>query len=228
MFLFADLSLPQAIPNWSNEELDDSKIVFQTTSSLNATKDAAIDSANPNMNYGSDEKADLGLGMSGESRILISFNNSVPSGDLVNDAILELTCGVDLMLIGEINIFTSRMKRAWDEANVTWNNPDDGINWGLYGADDDSDHGTWEPPFFGYGNNTFQINVTAIVQDAVINSRNSIDLLLVATGTSYSCHMSESLDTNSRPSLSITHQNGTHTNGGTLTPINLKYNSLEY
>ena len=30
--------------------------------------------------------------------------------------------------------------------------------------------------------------------------------------------MSESTDTNSRPSLSITHQNGTHSNGGSLAP----------
>mgnify|MGYP001353795483 FL=1 len=30
--------------------------------------------------------------------------------------------------------------------------------------------------------------------------------------------MSESLSTNSRPSLSVTHQNGSHTNGGTLNP----------
>ena len=77
---------------------------------------------------------------------------------------------------------------------------------------------TWEPPFYGYANNTFQINVTAIVQDAVINSRGSIDILLAATGSEYTCHMSESTDTNSRPSLSITHQNGTHSNGGSLAP----------
>jgi len=218
MFLFADLALPQAVPNWPNEELEDSFIVLQTTSSFNPTKDAGIDSANPNTNYGSDETAGLGLGVAGESRILISFNNSVPSGDLVNDAILNLTCGIDPLQLGEINIFTSRMKRAWDEANVTWNNPDDGINWGLYGADDDSDHGTWEPPFYGYANNTFQIDVTAIVQDAVINSRSSIDLLLAATGSAYTCHMSDSMATNSRPSLTITHQNGTHTNGGSLSP----------
>ena len=30
--------------------------------------------------------------------------------------------------------------------------------------------------------------------------------------------MSESTDTNSRPYLSINHQNGTHTNGGSLSP----------
>ena len=218
MFLFADLALPQAVPNWTNDELDDTVIVMQTTSSLNVSKDAGIQSSNPNSNYGSDENTTLGLGVSGESRILISFNNTVPSGDMVTDSILELTCGIDPLTIGSIDIFASRLKASWDEANVTWNSPDDGDTWGLSGADDVSDRGTWEPPFYGYGNNTFQINVTAIVQDAVINSRGSIDIVLAATGSEYTCHMSESTDTNSRPSLSITHQNGTHANGASLNP----------
>ena len=218
MFLFADLALPQAVPNWTNDELDDTVTIMQTTSSFNVSKDAGMQSSNPNSNYGSDETATLGLGVSGESRILISFNNSVPNGDMVTDSILELTCGIDPLTIGSIDIFASRLKTSWDEANVTWNSPDDGDTWGLSGADDDSDRGAWEPPFYGYGNNTFQINVTAIVQDAVINSRGSIDIVLAATGSEYTCHMSESTDTNSRPSLSITHQNGTHANGASLTP----------
>ena len=218
MFLFADLALPQAVPTWTNDELDDTVTVMQTTSSFNVSKDAGIESANPNSNYGSDETANLGLGISGESRILISFNNSVPSGDMVTDSTLELTCGIDPLTIGTIDIFASRLKTSWDEANVTWNSPDDGDNWGLSGADDDSDHSAWEPPFYGYANNTFTINVTAIVQDAVTNSRASIDILLAATGSEYTCHMSESTDTNSRPSLSITHQNGTHSSGGILAP----------
>ena len=218
MFLFADLALPQAVPKWTNNELDEPETFMQTTSSFSVSKDAGIQSANPNSNYGSDETATLGLGVSGESRILISFNNSVPSGDMVTDSTLELTCGIDPLTIGTIDIFSSRLKTSWDEANVTWNSPDDGQNWGLSGADDDSDHGTWEPSFYGYANNTFTINVTAIVQDAVINSRGSIDIILAATGSEYTCHMSESTDSNSRPSLSITHQNGTHSNGGSLAP----------
>ena len=75
MFLFADLAVPEAVPNWSNEELDDSFIVSQTVSTINATKDTALDSANPTSNFGSDETVDLGLSMMGESRILIGFNN---------------------------------------------------------------------------------------------------------------------------------------------------------
>ena len=218
MFLFADLALPQAVPDWNKENLDDSPIISQTTYSSSATKDTAIDSTSPNTNFGSSEIVDFGTSASGESRILISFNNTVPSGEVVTDATLELTCGIDLVDIDTITIYAARMKRSWNEANANWNSPDTGLNWGLSGGEGDSDHGEWEPPFQGYGNNTFTINTTAIVQDAVINSRSTIDLLVAASGALYSCHLSESAATTKRPALEITHQTGTATSGGTLNP----------
>ena len=218
MFLFADLALPQAIPEWSNDELEEEIIVMRTTSTFNATKDSGIVSGSPNSFYGGDSTADLGIGPNGESRILISFNNSVPSGDMVNGATLFLTCGIEFQDLNDISIYATRMKKDWDENNVTWNERDAMISWTMAGADALTERGEWEPPFYGYSNNTFQINVTALVQDAVINSRNTIDILLAATGPSYTCTMSESNDVNDRPSLSINHQNGNHTNGGSLSP----------
>ena len=218
MFLFADLALPQAIPEWPNEELEEENLVLRTTSTFNASKDSGIDSANPNSYYGSDDSADLGVGASGESRVVIEFNNSVPSGDMVNGATLYLTCGIDPTQLDYISIYASRLKKTWDESNVTWNERDTSVTWDLPGADDTTDRAGWEPPYYGYSNNTFQINVTSIVQDAVINSRSTINILLAATGSQYNCHMTESSDSNSRPYLSINHQNGTHTNGGSLSP----------
>jgi len=44
MFLFADLALPQAVPDWSEDHLEDSPIISQTTYSSSATKDTALDS----------------------------------------------------------------------------------------------------------------------------------------------------------------------------------------
>ena len=187
MFLFADLALPQAVPEWNADSLEDEATIAQTTYSSSASKDTSIDSTSPNTNFGSDGTVDFGISISGESRILISFNNTVPTGEMVTDAILELTCGIDLADVDDIKIFSSRMKKSWDEGNATWNNRDVGVVWGVNGAYDDSDHDTWEPPFNGYGNNTFSINVTALVQDAVINSRSSIDLLLAAFGPLYTC-----------------------------------------
>ena len=57
---------------------------------------------------------------------------------------------------------------------------------------------------------------------AVINSRNSIEILVSATNGYYTCHMSESADVNSRPFLSIDHQLGSHSSGGMLTPNFIK------
>ena len=48
MFLFADLALPEAIPEWKATELGDENIVHRTTSTFNASKDSGIESANPN------------------------------------------------------------------------------------------------------------------------------------------------------------------------------------
>lgn len=218
MFLFADLALPQAVPDWNKDSLEDSPVISQTTYSSAATKDTAIDSTSPNTNFGSDAIVDFGTTTSGESRILISFNNTVPSGELVTDATLELTCGIDPADIDSITIYAARMKKSWNETNANWESPDTGLNWGLSGAEGESDHGEWEPPFYGYGNHTFAINTTAIVQDAVINSRATIDLLISASGALYSCHLSESAATTKQPALEITHQTGTATSGGTLNP----------
>ena len=218
MFLFADLAIPQAVPTWTNDVLSDEITVFQTTSSIDALKDTSLDEVNPLQNYGSNGTVTLGTSLAGESKILISFNNTIPNGDLVNDALLELTCGIDPLDLEAIHIYSSRMKRTWNESNANWANPDTGVNWGLAGAGATSDHSSWEPPFYGYANNTFTINVTAIVQEAVINSRSTIDLILVATGAQYECHLSESTDANSRPSLEVLHQSGTPGNGGALTP----------
>ena len=218
MFLFADIALPQAVPDWSNDILLDDDTMSQTTSTTNANKDTALDSANPSTNYGNEGTVGLGASTSGESRILISFNNTISTGDTVSSANLKLTCGIDPVNLETISIYNSKMKRSWSESNANWNNPDSGSNWGLPGADATSDHSDWEPPFQGYANHTFSINVTAVVQDAVINNRSTFDLILAATDSEYECHMSESSDTNSRPYLEVIHQNGTHANGGSLTP----------
>jgi hypothetical protein len=65
MFLFADIAIPQAIPNWTNDVLDDEIITSQTTLSVAALKDTTIDEGNPFQNYGSDETVNLGSTLTG-------------------------------------------------------------------------------------------------------------------------------------------------------------------
>ena len=55
----------------------------------------------------------LGMNLDQESRILFSFNNTVPNGDLVTDATLYLTCGTDSGSATDIKIYSSRVKKTW-------------------------------------------------------------------------------------------------------------------
>ena len=128
MFIFADLALPEAIPEWKNEELKEENFIQKTTSSLTVNIDTAIDSSNPNTNYGSETEVTLGFTSSTESRILIEFNNTVPTGDMVLSANLELTCGIDPTDLDNITIYPTRLKQSWDEDNATWGTSDFGVN----------------------------------------------------------------------------------------------------
>ena len=115
MFLFADLALPQAVPDWNQDSLDDDPVISQTTYTSSANKDTAIYSDFPENNFGSEGIVNLGVSSSDESKILISFNNTVPSGEIVTDASLQLTCGIEVADLDTISIYTSRMKRSWSE-----------------------------------------------------------------------------------------------------------------
>ena len=218
MFLFADLAIPQAIPNWTDEVLEDENTSSHASHTVSVFKDTAISLSNPTTNYGLDETVSLGTSASSESRILISFNNSITSGDYVTDATLELTCQIDSISLSAINIYSSLMKRDWNETNSNWYDYDTGSNWFFDGAYHTSDHGEWEPPFQGYNNNTFSINVTSIVQHSVSNSLGTFDILLAANGADYDCHLSESPTSSNRPSLEIQTISGTAGTGGELVP----------
>ncbi len=119
MFLFADLALPQAIPEWPSHELEEENQVKRTTTNFNATKDSGIEMDNFNSSLGNDT-ANLGVSPTTESRILLSFSNSVPTGDLVTNASLFITCGADPQNLTDIKIYPSRVKKVWYEENVTW------------------------------------------------------------------------------------------------------------
>ena len=217
MFLVADLLLPEALPAWPSD-LEEEQSISWTTTTSSAFMDAGIDSGNSMTNYGSAVSVELGPTQMGEARMLLAFNNTFNSSYVISNAFLQVTCGVNQSNIDTIHIFSSRMKKTWNEGTVTWNGPTQSANWGQPGADSSADHGSWEPPFDGQNNNTFDINVTAIVQDAVANNRSTVNLLLAATGTGYTCYTSDAMTTSNRPSLMVTYTMGTPGSGGTLTP----------
>ena len=217
MFLVADLLLPEALPEWPSD-LEEEQSISWTTTTSSVFMDAGIDSGYSMDNFGSAISVELGPTQSGEGRMLIAFNNSFNSSYVISNALLQVTCGVNQSNVDTINIFSSRMKKTWNESTVTWNGPTQSANWGQPGAESAADHDSWEPPFTGLDNNTFDINVTAIVQDAAANNRSTVNVLLAATGTGYTCYTSDAMTTSNHPSLLVTYTMGTPGSGGSLTP----------
>ena len=75
MFLFADLALPQAVPNWTKDELKEENEVLRTTSSFNVSKDAGMESWNPDSNYGGDSLSVVFDLLRGVEKIQSIYNN---------------------------------------------------------------------------------------------------------------------------------------------------------
>ncbi|MED6338642.1 MAG: hypothetical protein VYC12_06410, partial [Candidatus Thermoplasmatota archaeon] len=123
MFLFADLALPSAMPQWNNNILDDDNSVNWASTYSNVTADTAINSGNPESGYGYDQSFDIGANFTGDSRMLISVSNNYTSSDIINSALLELTCEVNSTNLDDINFYAARLKKSWDENNSTWNGP---------------------------------------------------------------------------------------------------------
>ena len=101
--------------------------------------------ASPNTNYSTD--TDLRIGESTSdvnlvARTLLKFNKlyngTIPANAIVTSAILSLYLWNDLATSAStVRVF--RLKRAWNEAQSTWNSYSDGNNWatpGGFHADD--------------------------------------------------------------------------------------------
>jgi len=219
MFLFADLMLPSALPQWP-EQLEPDHSVSYSSMTYNITSTTGINSSDTMTNYESAETFNLGPNQMGEGRILMRVANSFNTSDTIHSAVLELTCGKDPLISGGIAIYAARMvNNNWDLYNATWSQSNTGSNWGMPGADGSNDRGAWEPQVNGYGNATFQINITAIYQYYQSSSSSDFSFLLAGEGTGYDCHMSNSTILNSKPRVLIDYTSNTSmTAGGTLSP----------
>jgi len=214
LFLFADLALPSAIPEW--KELEDPPAVNRVISSVSPSEDTYIDSSYPSDNFEQAPNGTLNGGATTPARLLFSFNLSFGSTDTIHSAILSLTCTSDSTSSTDIAIYPAALSASWNVTQVTWVNSATSITWNSPGADGSSERGAWEPPHRAITNGTMQVNVTALAQQAASNNQNTLELIVASEGAEYSCALSESAVVSQRPSLTLDTSSSAAGNGGSV------------
>ena len=215
LFLFADLALPSAIPEW--KELEDTPAVSRVISSVSPSQDTHIDSSYPNDNFEQASNSTLIGGLTTPTRLLFSFNMSFGSTDTIHSATLSLTCTTDAIVSTGIAIYPAPITASWNVTEVTWMNSATSLMWNSPGADGSSDRGVWEPPHRAVANGTMLVNVTALAQQAASNNQNTLELIVASEGAEYTCAMSESPTASQRPSLTLDTSSSAAGNGGSVT-----------
>jgi len=214
LFLFADLMLPQSVPNWSDDLEDSGKNWAQTQ--IVSGHDVGIESGSPVSNFEGNESFNLGFGMTGDGRYLVRFNTSLNTSHSISSAHLQIYCVNHDSLNTDISIYSAPIKSAWNATQSTWQNSLTSVLWNENGADGQSDRGVWEPPYDANTNGTYRINVTKITQDAAANNETSVDIILAGTGAQYECSTSENQTAHWRPTLDVIYTSSTPGTGGTL------------
>ena len=120
LFLFADLALPSAIPEWN--ELEDAPTVNRVISNVSPVDDTYIDSSYPTDNFEQAANGTLDGSASTPTRLLFSFNLSFGSTDTILSAILSLTCTSDVIVSTDIAIYPAELTASWNATQVTWVN----------------------------------------------------------------------------------------------------------
>ena len=221
MFLFADVFVPSAFP--APEYLEEEPSVQHVITNVNPAVDTYIDSANPSTSYSTDATGLLGVFGNSEGRILISFQNNFGSSDRIHSAQLQMVCSAGTAS-SSLGIYPASTKTTWDE-NATWVTRNGLTAWGSNGAEGSSDRTDWEPPTetppFGQtgGSNTFQLNVTSLVQEGVATGASHFDLVISAHGSQHNCTMSEGPNAPDHPTLIVdSTPSSTVGSGGLISP----------
>ena len=214
MFLFADLALPSAIPEW--KELENTPTINRVISNVSPSADTYIDSFYPNDNFEQAQNGTLEGGLTSPARLLFSFNMSFGSTDTIHSATLSLKCWSDAVGSKDIAVYSAGLISSWNSTEVTWLNSATNVMWNSPGADGSTERSDWEPPHRTATNGTLSINVTALAQDAASSNQNTLELLIASEGAEYACAMNDSTTTSDRPSLILDTSSSAAGNGGSV------------
>ena len=213
LFICADLMLPQTQDGW--QVLDAEPTVSRAVSNHYVLSDTYINESSPTTNYNSSDTGFLIPTDGDETRILLDFPMNFTSSDMIYNASVELTCTLmSGQSTSDISVYPARMNQGWNTTHVSWNYYGQNLLWTGAGVNDDADRFDWEPPTIETQTGVFSINVTSLAQQAAKDNLARLRIILAATGSSYSCDLSETQNSNNQPVLVIDSSTGTPTSGG--------------
>lgn len=103
---------------------------MSTTGDITASEDSQVSANNPTTNYGTSDILTVGLGNTGQGiyRAIYKFNVTVPTGAIINSAILSITTYDNLYGSPANTGVYPVTDNSWAENSITWNNqPSAGI-----------------------------------------------------------------------------------------------------
>jgi len=213
LFICADLMQPQTQDGW--QVLDNNPTVSRAVSNHYVLSDTYINESSPTTNYNSSDTGFLIPTDGDETRILLDFPMNFTSSDIIYNASVELTCTIiSGQMTSDISVYPARMNQGWNTTHVSWNYYGQNLLWTGAGVNDAADRFDWEPPTIETQTGVFSINVTSLAQQAAKSNLGRLRIVLAATGSSYSCDLSETANTNNQPVLVVDSSSGTPTSGG--------------
>ncbi len=187
--------------------------------------DTQTNSSLPNNTYGSSQNLMLGDSSVTHARLLMNValttavGGPMPSTAVVSEALLSIYCVRYPNAPSERTmVYPARLLTGFDEANATHNLNDTNSNWSVGGADDEGvDRGAWEPPTqSNTASGWVDLNVTAIVQQALADGDSNFSVVISAVGIPLVCKSTEHPTTALRPELDLTYAIQTTPASGSL------------
>ena len=200
-----------------NQKLDDTTKIQRITASDSLTMDTQTNSSLPSNTYGSAQNLMIGDAEFTSAKILASFDLTGTSGTLqttsvVESASISLHCQrFSQLAVGGTTIYPAMLLANYSESNANHNESDTGVNWNVSGADGlGVDRDQWEPgtSVTISSSATVEVNITALVQDALRDGKTNMSIILSAVGQPIYCSSSEHTTTAFRPSVDFVHSIG--------------------
>ena len=197
--------------------------VFQRgTQGYDGVTDSFMNGWSPDTNYGT--YSQLFLRSGGWMAPVLRFElGSIPAGSIIWEATLSLYATGSSNSHG-LDMEAYRLRRAWAESNVTWNQAASGVNWGQPGAEDtntDRYATVADSVPVQSISRWVDLDVTALAQDWVSNPAGNVGVTLKSfnvVGVQYNFTSSEFWNVGLRPKLTVRYIAGSGEPTATPTP----------